>query len=46
MRSKVDSFAIDQAYHHEQIDELLLETAEKRAWLMQCVPPQMDTVDC
>lgn len=46
VRSKVDSFSIQQEYSDQQVEDLLLQTAQQRAQLMQCSPPRMGLVAC
>jgi hypothetical protein len=46
VRSRVDSFAVQPDGNSEAVEEMLLQTAEKRASLMQCSPPRVELAAC
>ena len=41
LTSRVDSFAVEEAYGDYSVDEMLQEVADYRARLMKCLPPQV-----
>jgi hypothetical protein len=46
VRSKLDSFAIEHDCDGQTVEELLFQTAQRRAETMQCAPPSLELAAC
>jgi hypothetical protein len=46
VQSRLDSFAIEQDCDEQSVEQLLFETAERRAQTMQCPPPRLQLAAC
>jgi hypothetical protein len=46
VQSKVDSFSVAPEYAEQDVEELLLQSAQTRSRLMRCAPPRVERTAC
>jgi ribosomal protein S18 acetylase RimI-like enzyme len=46
VRSRIDSFSVDNSYAGQAVDQMLVRLAESQARLMKCTPPRVQLTAC